>query len=215
VWDDFSLQAYGECGWLLRGLGDAQRLALLGQLERLCPPGCVEFVGGADSVLFLFREATAPDLLRAWLEQCDLPQAARESKPRVLEIPVRYDGPDLAEVAESAGLSVAEVIERHAAPVYTVRMMGFAPGFPYLDGLDPALHLPRKESPRGRIEPGAVAIGGPHAGIYSVASPGGWHLLGRTEVSLFDPQAARTASLQHSQIFLLSPGDRLRFHRVE
>ncbi|MFP4261079.1 MAG: 5-oxoprolinase subunit B family protein [Opitutales bacterium] len=215
MWDEFSLQAYGERGWLLRGLGDTQRLALLGKLEHRCPPGCVEFVGGADSLLFLFREATAPDSLRAWLGQCDLQREDREPKRPVRKIPVRYDGPDLATVAEAAGLSVAEVIERHAAPVYTVRMMGFAPGFPYLDGLDPALHLPRKESPRNRIEPGAVAIGGPHAGVYSVASPGGWHLLGRTQLRLFKPEAARGASVQPSRVFLLSPGDRLRFHAVD
>jgi len=90
-------------------------------------------------------------------------------------------------------------------------MIGFTPGFPYLEGLDEALHLPRRASPRPRIEAGAVAIGGPHAGIYSVASPGGWHLLGRTPERLFDPPSAQGSAPEPRQVFRFAPGDRLRF----
>ena len=212
---DRSLQVYGERGILLRGLGDSERLGLLALLEQEQPEDCVEFVGGYDSVLFLFRNAASPDALRRWLGHCDFSRGAAGPKRAVQTIPVVYNGADLKAVAGQTGMPVAEVIECHTAPVYTVRMMGFAPGFPYLDGLDPALHLPRKASPRDRIEPGSVAIGGPHAGIYSVASPGGWHLLGQTPVKLFNPDAARSASIRSDEVFLLSPGDRLRFQAVD
>ena len=213
--NDGSLQAYGERAILLRGVGDSERPRLLKLLEREQPDGCFDFVGGYDSVLFLFRNAASPEALRAWLGRCDLSRGAAGPRRDVQTIPVVYNGADLEDVARQTGRPVAEVIERHTDPVYTVRMMGFAPGFPYLDGLDPALHLPRKASPRDRIEPGSVAIGGPHAGIYSVASPGGWHLLGQTPVKLFNPDAARSDSIRSEEVFLLSPGDRLRFQAVD
>jgi len=89
--------------------------------------------------------------------------------------------------------------------------MGFAPGFPYLDGLDERLHLKRKASPRDRIEPGSVAIGGSHAGIYSVASPGGWHLLGRTDFPLFQPEKARGTLSDAREVFALAAGDTVKF----
>jgi KipI family sensor histidine kinase inhibitor len=90
-------------------------------------------------------------------------------------------------------------------------MMGFSPGFPYLDGLDPKLHLDRRPSPRNHIAPGSVAIGGSHAGIYSVASPGGWHLLGNTKWPLFDLEAAKLANPNPTTVFALSVGDRVHF----
>jgi biotin-dependent carboxylase-like uncharacterized protein len=128
---------------------------------------------------------------------------------------VIYDGPDLKRVAEETGLGVDEVVRIHTAPTYTVRMSGFTPGFPYLDGLDKQLHLPRRNLPRKRIKPGSVAIGGPHAGIYSVGSPGGWHLLGRTELPLFNPSAAKPETPDPREVFRFSPGDRLRFQAIE
>lgn len=213
--DDCQLQVYGERGILLRSLADAERLRLLKLLEQEQPEDCVEFVGGYDSVLFLFRNAASPEALRVWLQCYEFSHGAKWPERDVQAIQVDYNGADLEDVARQTGMPVAEVIERHMAPVYTVRMMGFAPGFPYLDGLDPALHLERKVSPRNRIEPGSVAIGGPHAGIYSVASPGGWHLLGQTPVKLFDPDAARSASIRSEEVFLLSPGDRLRFQAID
>jgi KipI family sensor histidine kinase inhibitor len=90
-------------------------------------------------------------------------------------------------------------------------MMGFAPGFPYLDGLNERLHLERKASPHDRIQPGSVAIGGSHAGIYSVASPGGWHLLGRTDLMLFQPEKARGTVSDAREVFTLAAGDRVKF----
>lgn len=113
------------------------------------------------------------------------------------------DGPDLAVVAEAAGLSEADAITRFCAPVYQVAMLGFAPGFPYLLGLDPVLAMPRLETPRTRVPAGSVAIGGAQAGIYPREGPGGWRLLGRTPVGLFDHEREPPA--------LLAPGGTVRF----
>ncbi|MGB0745321.1 MAG: 5-oxoprolinase subunit B family protein, partial [Opitutales bacterium] len=165
---------------------------------------------GYDTVLFLFKLPTAMTTLKKWLGTISLSDEQNIKAP-ILDVPVVYEGQDLGIVAKKTGHRVDEVIEMHSSPIYTVRMVGFSPGFPYLDGLDPRLQIPRKESPRKRIEPGSVAIGGPHAGVYTVASPGGWHLLGRTELKLFQPKAAAGLSPAPKEVFLLSPGDRLRF----
>jgi KipI family sensor histidine kinase inhibitor len=127
----------------------------------------------------------------------------------VVEIAVRYggaDGPDLERVAAHAGLSAGEVVARHAASDYTVAMLGFAPGFPYLLGLDAALHVPRRANPRTRVPAGSVAIGGAQTGIYPRELPGGWNLIGCTPLTLFDPC--------RDQPCLLAPGDRVRFHAI-
>ena len=130
--------------------------------------------------------------------------------PHVVEIPVCYGGecgPDIDSVAEHAGLSREEVIARHTAAEYTVAMLGFAPGFPYLLGLDAALHAPRRAAPRTRVPAGSVAIGGAQTGIYPRGLPGGWHLIGRTPFKLFDPDREPPC--------LLAPGDRVRFCAIE
>jgi 5-oxoprolinase (ATP-hydrolysing) subunit B len=126
---------------------------------------------------------------------------------RLVEIGVRYDGEDLPGVADRLGLEVAQVVARHAAPTYTVACLGFSRGFPYLDGLDPSLRIPRRDSPRARVPAGAVAIAADQAGIYPQAMPGGWHVLGRTDAVLFDEAAEPPA--------LLAPGDRVRFVPLE
>ena len=151
----------------------------------------------------------------AWVEAASPGEAApqgRKAQHRV--VPVIYDGPDLGSVAKRLGWTIAALIEAHRSPTYTVRMNGFAPGFPYLDGLDPRLHLPRRENPRTRIAPGSVAIGGPHAGIYPIASPGGWHLLGRTEFPLFEPEAAQGSEADPRKVFPLQTGDTVRFEAI-
>lgn len=127
----------------------------------------------------------------------------------LVEIPVCYEGelaPDLEEVARHAGLSIGEVVELHAAAEYTVHMIGFVPGFPYLGGLDPRLATPRRAEPRTRVPAGSVGIGGAQTGVYPIASPGGWRLIGRTPLRLFD--ARREASS------LLQVGDRVRFRAI-
>lgn len=130
------------------------------------------------------------------------PAVATPSTSEVV-IPVRYDGLDLADVAAASDLSVDEVVRRHGAARYTVAFCGFMPGFAYLVGLPPELRLPRRATPRSRVPAGSVAIADEYCGIYPQASPGGWHLLGSTGVSLWDDASEPPA--------LLSPGMRVRF----
>lgn len=125
------------------------------------------------------------------------------------EIPVRYDGPDLEALARRLDLAPDEVIRRHAAAEYHVDFLGFSPGFPYLGPLDPGLHVPRHATPRTRVPKGSVAIGGSHTGIYSISSPGGWWLIGRTEVALFSRELSEGDGSEAA--FLLRPGDRVQF----
>lgn len=128
---------------------------------------------------------------------------------RCIEIPVHYggdDGPDLLRVAGHAGLAPEDVVRRHAGAEYTVAMLGFAPGFPYLLGLDAQLATPRLATPRTRVPAGSVAIGGSQTGLYPRMGPGGWNLIGRTDAVLFDPRNEPPA--------LLAPGDRVRFVAV-
>ncbi|WP_084963802.1 5-oxoprolinase subunit B family protein [Thermoactinospora rubra] len=118
-------------------------------------------------------------------------------------IPVRYDGADLEPVAELAGISVEEVIARHVGSDLVVGWLGFAPGFAYLTGLDPVLHVPRLDTPRTSVPAGSVAIAGPYSAVYPSASPGGWRLLGRTDVRVWDVRADPPS--------LFRPGMRVRF----
>lgn len=150
------------------------------------------------------------DALETWLRatlgasSAGTENAAASS--RTVDIPVVYGGeagPDLESAAAELGLTPAELAERHASGEYTVAMIGFAPGFPYLLGLDPALTLPRLATPRTSVPAGSVGIGGTQTGIYPRESPGGWRLIGRTPLVLFDPSRDEPA--------LLAPGDRVRF----
>ena len=205
------IRPYGERGYLLDQLSESKRFVIEQALSMTPPDGFDEYVIGADNLLILFQRPESECVLHEWLSglQCEILDGSNHS--RRIEVPVRYDGPDLATVAVATGLSEAEVVAIHSAPEYRVRMMGFAPGFPYLDGLDERLHLERKASPRDRIEPGSVGIGGCHAGIYSVASPGGWHLLGRTDFSLFQAEQARGTVSDARQVFALAAGDTVKF----
>jgi inhibitor of KinA len=131
----------------------------------------------------------------------------------LFEIPVCYNGPDIEEFARRNTLSVPNVIELHAAPVYSVFLIGFSPGFPYLGPLDSRLHAPRLDTPRARVPAGSVAIGGEHTGIYSIASPGGWWLIGRTNTEIFSASRARDGGSLGA--FLLRQGDLVRFRPVD
>lgn len=205
-------QFYGERGLLVEELSLSDRSELEAGLLA-APPECfIEYVLGYSTVLLLFRTEAATRQAVRWLENVSLSDAPyNKAAGRLVRLPVVYDGPDLAEVARRTQLSEAEVVAIHSGAEYSVRMMGFAPGFPYLDGLDPRLHLERRASPRNHIAPGSVAIGGSHAGVYSVASPGGWHLLGRTAVPLFRPDLATGGAAQAAEVFTLMPGDRVQF----
>lgn len=170
-------------------------------------PGFIEAVPGYSTVLVHYDLLTLsyPEV-EAWVH-AKLAEASRLSgQPRRVEIPVRYggeDGPDLDFVAAHNHITPAEVIRRHAERDYPVYMMGFTPGFPYLGGLDPAIAAPRLATPRSRVPGGSVGIAGEQTGVYPLDSPGGWRIIGRTPLRLFDPQ--------HEPPFLLEPGDLVRF----
>ncbi|MEU5882120.1 5-oxoprolinase subunit PxpB [Spirillospora sp. NPDC047279] len=197
--------------------GDAALLADTGDLEtahRLdtairaaALPGVVDVVPGERTVLVVTDPARC-DLGRLAARLPELPLTAAEATAAPpVEIPVVYDGEDVAEVAGLTGLSRDEVVERHAAATYTVAYLGFSPGFGYLTGLDPVLHVPRRESPRTSVPAGSVAIAGPYAAVYPSASPGGWRLLGRSPLTLWD--------VTRDPPSLLRPGGRVRFVREE
>jgi inhibitor of KinA len=133
----------------------------------------------------------------------------RAAAVRLIEVPVCYErefAPDLGEVASHTGLSEAEVIRRHSGGTYQVNCVGFTPGFPYLSGLPLELATPRRASPRAEIPAGSVAIGGRQTGIYPRKSPGGWNVIGRTPLRLFDVQREPSA--------LLQAGDQIRFREI-
>ena len=194
----------GERGLLVEVEDLATVHRLHAALRELDPPGVVELVPAYRTVLIVADpgQAEALDDLAARLPGLELPPAEAVAGETV-EIPVRYDGEDLPEVAGLTGLEPEEVVRRHTAPEYTVAFLGFSPGFPYLVGLDPALEVPRRDTPRTSIPAGSVALAGNQTGIYPSASPGGWQLIGHTDVALFDPARDPPA--------LLAPGTRLRF----
>lgn len=168
-------------------------------------PGTVNLHPAYASVLVEFdpRRTGVDAVERAVRERLERAGEEVDEEPRVVEIPVRYDGPDLEEVARLTGLDVDEVMRRHSAADYTVCFLGFSPGFPYLSGLPEELHVPRLAAPRTRVPAGSVGIGGPQTGVYPVASPGGWRLIGSTRLELFRPR--------EDPPVLLRMGDRVRF----
>lgn len=165
------------------------------------------FVAGGSGERNPLAEAEA--WLRAFVGSSDEAYPEPEIAAPV-EIPVCYASeyaPDLGALAAHAGLPREEVVARHCAGDYRVAMIGFAPGFPYLLGLDPALAMPRLSTPRTRVPAGSVAIGGAQTGIYPRDSPGGWHVIGRTPLPLFDAGRMPPA--------LLAPGQRVRFRAID
>lgn len=137
-------------------------------------------------------------------------ESQQQSLREVVEVPVCYGGeygPDLDFIAEHTKLSQEEVIKRHCAPTYYCYMLGFTPGFCYIGGMDEQLTTPRLSNPRTSIPMGSVGIAGKQTGIYPIASPGGWQLLGRTPLRLFDPQ--------RNPITLIQAGEWVRFKPIE
>ncbi|HEV7906836.1 MAG TPA: 5-oxoprolinase subunit PxpB [Pseudonocardiaceae bacterium] len=169
-------------------------------------PGVVELVPAAKTVLVAVRPGSdGLKALRPVLDSVDFSHPPTVES-RQVTIPVRYDGPDLELVARTAGLRTEDVVELHAGAEYTVAFCGFAPGFGYLVGLPEPLQQPRLDTPRTRVPAGSVAIAGEYTAAYPRATPGGWRLIGSTDVTLFDPRRDPPA--------LLAPGDRVRFEVV-
>jgi KipI family sensor histidine kinase inhibitor len=169
--------------------------------------GVTELIPGMNNLTILFDPFTTDiDALQATATKQWSQPLANGEFGRLIEIPVQYGGehgPDLTVVASHCGLSEAKVVQRHCCVDYTVFFIGFQPGFAYLGDLDTKLATPRRAEPRLSVPAGSVGIGGAQTGIYPLATPGGWQLIGRTPSRLFDPMAASPT--------LLQPGDRVRF----
>ncbi|MDF5755383.1 allophanate hydrolase subunit 1 [Spongiactinospora sp. TRM90649] len=206
--DSPAIRRAGEHGLLVEtgGLAVSHRLDALLRAER--PPGVAEIVPGPATVLVL---APGADLARLRARLSALAAAARDEPAPghhdttgdLVTIPVVYDGEDLAEVARLTGLTPGEVVARHAGAELVAGWLGFAPGFAYLTGLDPRLHVPRLQTPRTSVPAGAVAVAGPYSAVYPSASPGGWRLLGHTALRVWDERADPPS--------VLRPGTRVRF----
>ncbi len=203
---------FGEAAFLVRWssqlAANGAPLAAMAALEHDPPPGLLDLIPAIDSLLVCFDPLVGDrSQLLARLEKLVLnPPSFITSSGRKITIPVRYggdDGPDLNAVAKQIGLTPSEVIELHTTTIQRVLMIGFAPGYPYLGWLPPALHLPRRATPRPAVPAGSVAIAAGMTGIYPTTLPGGWHLIGRTSVRLFDPSADPPT--------LLRPGDLVQF----
>jgi inhibitor of KinA len=180
-------------------------LKLLRLLEAEPIPGLRNLHPGYNSILIVFdpldqEHKNIEHTVATLLNRLD---DAALSDPRTVEIPVIYDGPDLADVAQIHSISAARVVELHSQAIYTVYCLGFVPGFAYLGGLPAELATPRLESPRKKVPKGSVAIGGTQTGVYPFETPGGWRLIGRTPLEIFDPETAELSKLRI--------GDQVRF----
>jgi KipI family sensor histidine kinase inhibitor len=206
------LHALGDSAWLFKAGGSSpeKKLALILRLRRILKlnpiPEIVDIVSSFDTIAVQFKPVDGETVLDH-LTSLHLDEANEQQTPEgnTVTIPVVYGGdygPDLQALADSRDLDVAEVIGIHRDTEYTVAAIGFSPGFPYLQGLPPQLHQPRHSSPR-KVPAGSVAIAGDQTGIYPFASQGGWHVIGRTDLVLFDPHREQPA--------LVQPGDKVRF----
>ncbi|MEU2749021.1 allophanate hydrolase subunit 1 [Streptomyces collinus] len=193
----------GEDALLVEVSSGDEAQALHAELLRRRAEGTLsvrEIVPAARTVLL--DGLDAPGRLAAELTAADLPAAPPRARD-VVEIPVRYDGPDLAEVAAHWGVPVREVARIHGDTEFRVAFCGFAPGFGYLTGLPPRYDVPRRVTPRTAVPAGSVALAGPYTGVYPRSSPGGWQLIGTTDAVLWDHARVPAA--------LLSPGTPVRF----
>lgn len=182
-------------------------LAAFRALDSSRPDGVDDLVPAARTILVRFdRRVTNRESVRAWLRDIRPVDTAEEVRADAVDIGVHYDGPDLEEVGDLTGLGVAGVIAAHTGAEWTVAFAGFAPGFGYLVGGPESLHVPRRSSPRTSVPAGSVGLAGEFSGIYPRSSPGGWQLIGSTDVSLWDTDRDPPA--------LLRPGIGVRFHAV-
>ena len=178
-------------------------LALYAALVEDRPDGVVDIVPAARTVLLVTDPATvALPAIEAAVRRVT-PRRDRRETGELVEIPVAYDGEDLADVGELLGLDPADVVRRHTGEEWTVAFGGFAPGFGYLTSGSGSWDVPRRSSPRTKVPAGSVALAGTYSGVYPRESPGGWQLIGHTELAMFD--------LSRDPAALLRPGVRVRF----
>ena len=178
-------------------------MALYAALTEDAPRGVVDIVPAARTLLLVTDPAVTSLSAVEGLVRATPPHRDLRNRGDLHEIPVTYDGDDLEEAAEHLGCDSVELVRRHTAAEWTVAFCGFAPGFGYLTSPDWHENVPRHSSPRTRVPPGSVGLAGEFSGVYPRASPGGWQLIGRTELTLFDPARDPAA--------LLRPGVRVRF----
>lgn len=214
---DYHLHPLGERGILIEFGSQIdpkiqQQVQLVSSfLEKNQPEWMIEYIPAFATITILYR-VTAFTYREVCQEVVSLLEHINPASPhqqRVVQIPVCYGGelgPDLDFVATHNQLTVDEVIHKHTSGSYLVYMIGFAPGFPYLGGMSEKIAAPRKQSPRLRIPAGSVGIAGMQTGIYPIETPGGWQLIGRTPVELFQPNREEPC--------LLKPGDRIRFYPI-
>jgi len=205
------IRPFGEAALLVDTASADRAQALAAALQREPIPGVIAAIPGLGSLLLeLDPLAADPEAVRDAVA-ARLTQVAEQTVgTRLRTIPVAYGskmGPDLTDVAALTGLSESEVVERHATAKLRVLFDGFAPGFAYLGDLPVELRVARLETPRTRTPAGSVAIAGPMSGVYPATLPGGWRIIGRTPVTLFDPRRDPPAYLM--------PGDRVRFERID
>lgn len=191
---------------------NARVTALTAMLTKAPLPGVLELVPTycALTVQYDPEQTSCAQLIPALTALCAQLDGPAAQAGTLVELPVLYGGfcgPDLDFVAQHAGLAAQEVVKIHSQTDYLIYMLGFTPGFPYLGGMDARIAAPRLESPRVRIPAGSVGIAGEQTGVYPIASPGGWQIIGRTPLKLFDPH--------REQPFLLSAGQRVRFVPID
>ncbi|MFF4591137.1 allophanate hydrolase subunit 1 [Streptomyces sp. NPDC001388] len=197
----------GDDALLVEVASGAEAEALHAELVRRRAAGLLtarEIVPAARTVLL--DGVDDPVRLTSELTATEIPPAAPRAR-EVIELPVRYDGPDLADVAAHWGVPAREVARIHADTEFRVAFCGFAPGFGYLTGLPSRYDVPRRATPRTAVPAGSVALAGPYTGVYPRSSPGGWQLIGSTDMVLWDHARVPAA--------LLSPGTRVRFVAAE
>jgi KipI family sensor histidine kinase inhibitor len=193
----------GRCALLVE-LDDLQQvIGLHAALRRDPPPGVVDLVPAARTLLVTYDAAPSYGRIVDWVRGRQVAPATAADRGEPVGLVVTYDGADLAEVARHTGLAAAEVVRRHQLGDYVTAFSGFSPGFAYLVGGDPALRVPRRDTPRTRVPAGSVALAGEFTGVYPRAGPGGWQLIGRTDAVLWD--------LSREPPALLAPGTRVRF----
>lgn len=194
---------YGD-GALHVELGSLDEVLGLHAALREDPPcGLVDAVPAARTLLVAFdRGRTSPAGIAAEIRGRRVAALSADSGPEV-EVPVRYDGADLPEVARLTGATLRDVVRRHLSRTYVVALIGFAPGFYFMAGGDERLRVARRSSPRARVHAGAIGLAGEFTGIYPRTGPGGWQLIGHTPAALWEP--GRTPSA------LLAPGTHVRF----
>ncbi len=197
---------YGERALLLEVDDHLGALALYDDLRRDPMDGVIDLVPAARTLLVTFVDEPSAKSAAGSLAARTVAAGSLAVGPAIA-IPVTYDGPDLASVARRTGLTVDEVISKHATGEYLAAFVGFAPGFAYLTGLDPVLHVPRRSEPRPKVPRGSVAIAGEYTAVYPSDSPGGWQIIGHTTLRMWD--------LGRQPPALLQPGARVCFKRVD